>query len=86
MRRGRSVLTGQTPGRADLRGAVLLAADLTGADLRGADLLGTDTRDADLSGADLRDTVFLTRTQVDGARGDTSTRLPGWASRPPHWS
>jgi len=71
--------------RACLRGAVLLGTDLRQADLRGADLLGADTRGARLHGADLRAALFLTRTQVDAADGDPSTRLPGWCDRPAHW-
>ncbi|WP_233149626.1 pentapeptide repeat-containing protein [Kineosporia sp. A_224] len=71
--------------RAALRGAVLIGADLRRADLHGADLLGADTRGADLRGADLRDALFLTRTQLDAARGDRLTQLPTWADRPAHW-
>ncbi|MFJ8229243.1 pentapeptide repeat-containing protein [Streptomyces sp. NPDC094448] len=69
-----------------LRGAYLIAADLSGADLRQADLIGADLRDADLSGADLRGSLFLTRTQVNAARGDTATGLPPALDRPAHWS
>jgi hypothetical protein len=71
--------------RACLRGTVLLGADLRRADLRGADLLGADTRDARLHGADLGGALFLTRTQVDAADGDRSTRLPRWLDHPAHW-
>lgn len=71
---------------ADLRGALLLGADLRGADLRDADLLGADLRGADLSGADLRGALFLTRTQLDAARGDTTTLLPGGLARPSRWT
>lgn len=68
-----------------LRGAVLLGADLRGTDLRHADLLGADLRAADLSGARLDDSLFLTRPQVQAARGDATTRLPPLLSRPGHW-
>ncbi|WP_432026050.1 pentapeptide repeat-containing protein [Streptomyces sp. 1222.5] len=71
---------------ASLRGALLIAADLTGADLRGADMIGADLRDADLSDADLTDAFFLTQPQLDGARGNTATRLPGALTRPAHWT
>ncbi len=71
---------------ASLRGATLIAADLSGARLDHADLLGTDLRDANLSGADLGTALFLTRMQLGAARGDRSTRLPGWADRPAHWT
>lgn len=70
---------------ASLRGAYLIGADLTSADLRRADLLGADLRDADLSGADLTGALFLTQPQLTAAKGDTATRLPDWARRPPHW-
>lgn len=72
--------------RGTLRGALLLGADLRRADLREADLLGADTRGADLRGADLRGALFVTRTQLDAARGDAATRLPSWAVRPAHWA
>ncbi|WP_207946470.1 pentapeptide repeat-containing protein [Actinomadura sp. 7K507] len=70
---------------ADLRGAYLIAADLRGADLRAADLIGADLRDADLRGADLTGSVFVTRSQLDSARGDAATRTPGALGRPAHW-
>lgn len=70
----------------DLRGALLLGADLRGADLRRADLLGADLRGADVSGADLATALFLTRPQVEAARGDAATRLPAVLARPGHWS
>jgi hypothetical protein len=71
---------------ADLRGALLLGADLRGADLRDADLLGADLRGADLSGADLTGALFVTRTQLDAARGDAATRLPAGLARPSRWA
>lgn len=71
---------------ANLRGALLIAADLTGADLRSADLIGVDFRDADLTGADLTGAVFLTQAQLNAAKGDATTRLPGTLSRPAHWT
>ncbi|QNP74445.1 pentapeptide repeat-containing protein [Streptomyces roseirectus] len=71
---------------ADLRGAYLIAADLTGADLRGADLIGADLRDAELGDADLRGVLFLTQPQLDAARGNGGTRLPGSVGRPVHWA
>ena len=70
---------------ATLRGAYLIAADLRNADLRGADLLGADLRDADLRGADLAGSIFLTQPQVDAAKGDAATVLPGALDRPAHW-
>jgi hypothetical protein len=70
---------------ASLRGATLIGADLSRARLGEADLLGADLRGATLTGADLRTALFLTPTQLASARGDRSTRLPGWADRPAHW-
>ncbi|MER8186476.1 pentapeptide repeat-containing protein [Kitasatospora sp. NPDC094015] len=70
---------------ANLRGAYLIGADLRGADLRSADLIGADLRDADLRGADLRGSVFLTQGQLNTAKGDASTGLPGELARPSHW-
>ncbi|MFF7468333.1 pentapeptide repeat-containing protein [Streptomyces sp. NPDC008092] len=71
---------------ASLRGAYLIAADLTGADLRDADLIGADLRDADLRDADLTGALFLTQPQLDAARGNAGTRLPGSVTRPVHWT
>ncbi|MFH8483398.1 pentapeptide repeat-containing protein [Streptomyces sp. NPDC018055] len=71
---------------ATLRGACLIAADLSGADLRDADLIGADLRDANLSGADLSGALFLTQPQLDAARGDAATRIPGALRRPKHWA
>jgi hypothetical protein len=70
---------------ANLRGALLIGADLRGADLRAAELIGADLRGADVSGADLSTSLFLTRFQVHGARGDASTLLPAVLDRPAHW-
>jgi uncharacterized protein YjbI with pentapeptide repeats len=70
---------------ADLRGAYLIGADLRGADLRTADLIGADLRDTDLRGADLTGSLFLTQPQVNAAKGDAATRIPGVLTRPPHW-
>lgn len=72
--------------RSNLRGAVLVGADLRRVDLRLADLTGADLRGADLRGADLSRAIFLTRAQLDAARGDTGTRLPSAFSAPAHWT
>ncbi len=71
--------------RASLRGASLIGANLTGVDLRDADVIGADLRGTDLRGADLTGALFLTRFQVNAARGDRATRLPGTVGRPEHW-
>jgi uncharacterized protein YjbI with pentapeptide repeats len=70
---------------ASLRGACLVGADLGGADLRVADLTGADLRGADLGGADLRGALFLTRSQLGAAKGDSRTKLPASLARPTHW-
>lgn len=70
---------------ASLRGAVLIGADLRDHDLGPADLLGADLRAADVAGTDLSDALFLTQFQVNAARGDGATRLPGRLARPPYW-
>jgi Pentapeptide repeats (8 copies) len=70
---------------ADLRGALLIGADLRGTTLHLTDLLGADLRDARLHGADVRDALFLTQTQLNAARGDASTTVPGHLHRPRHW-
>ncbi|MET8339911.1 pentapeptide repeat-containing protein [Streptosporangium canum] len=70
---------------ANLRGAYLIGADLRGADLRMADLIGADFRGADLRGADLTESIFLIQSQLDAAKGDSTTRLPSALTRPAHW-
>ena len=68
-----------------LRGAYLIGADLRGVDLGTADLLGADLRAADLRGADLTDCLFLTQPQLEAARGDARTFIPGALRRPASW-
>lgn len=70
----------------NMRGCCIIAADLRGCDLSGADLIGADFRDADLRGADFSKSIFLTQGQVNAARGDQNTRLPGTLVRPRHWA
>ncbi|RBY87682.1 pentapeptide repeat-containing protein [Blastococcus sp. TF02A-30] len=71
---------------ASLRGAYLIGADLRGVDLGPADLLGADLRVADVRGTDLSRVLFLTRPQVEAARGDAATRLPAAVHPPAHWA
>lgn len=71
---------------ANLRGAYLIAANLRGMDLNGTDFIGADFRDADIRGADLSKSIFLTQAQLNTAKGDISTKLPQFLSRPRHWS
>lgn len=80
-----SSLRGRDLRGASLRGTLLLGADLRAADLRRADVLGADLRGAELGGADLRGALFLTRSQLEAARGDGATRLDPWFGRPAHW-
>jgi uncharacterized protein YjbI with pentapeptide repeats len=49
--------------------------DLTGADLRNADLRGTDPTGS----------LFVTKAQLEAARGDAATGLPASRTRPAHW-
>lgn len=70
---------------ASLRGAYLIGADLRGADLREADVIGADFRGAHLGSADLTGAIFLIQSQIDGAKGDSGTRLPPSLTRPAHW-
>ncbi|KNX35963.1 pentapeptide repeat-containing protein [Luteipulveratus halotolerans] len=71
---------------ASLRGALMVAADLRGVDLAGADVTGADLRDADLRGADLTGTLYLLQSQLDSARGDSSTQLPTDRRAPVRWA
>ncbi|HEX3011224.1 MAG TPA: pentapeptide repeat-containing protein [Syntrophomonadaceae bacterium] len=68
------------------RGACLIAADLRGTDLSGTDFIGADLRDTDLRGADLTRSIFLTQTQLNSAKGDTTTKIPTSLIRPAHWA
>jgi uncharacterized protein YjbI with pentapeptide repeats len=70
---------------ANLRGACLIAADLRSTDLRGAELIGADLRDADIRGADLSGSFFLTQAQINTAKGDADTKLPGTLECPLNW-
>jgi hypothetical protein len=79
-------LTGVNLRGISLRGAYLLGADLRGTDLACTDLLGADLRGADLRGARMTESLFFTQPQVDAARGDSSTRVPGILNRPPQWN
>jgi len=78
-------LKGEVLCGANLRGSLFIAADLRKADLRNTDLIGADFRDADLSGANLMGSIFLNQAQVNSAKGDRYTKLPGTLQRPEHW-
>ena len=70
---------------ASLRGAYLIGADLRGADMRLADVIGADLRGADIRGADLTGAIFLIQSQLDAAKGDSSTTVPSSLTHPAHW-
>ncbi len=70
---------------ASLRGAHLIGADLRDADLRMADVIGADLRGADVRGADLTGAIYLIQSQLDAAKGDSSTIVPSSLTRPAHW-
>jgi uncharacterized protein YjbI with pentapeptide repeats len=70
---------------ASLRGSCLIGADLRGADLRMADLTGADLRGADIRGADLSGALFLIQSQLDSAKGDSSTGMSPSLRHPAHW-
>lgn len=78
-------LAGKDLRTTDFRGAYLIAADLRNTDLRGADFIGADLRDANLSGANLSSSMFLTQMQINSAKGNDKTLLPGHIQRPVHW-
>lgn len=69
----------------NLRGTLLIASNLKKADLRKVDFIGADLRDADLSGADLTGCIFLTQAQVNSAKGNIDTKIPGYLKVPEHW-
>lgn len=71
---------------ASLRGAYLIGADLRDADLRMTDVIGADFRDADIRGTDLTGAIYLIQSQLDAARGDSSTTVPPSLTCPVHWS
>ncbi|UOK56710.1 pentapeptide repeat-containing protein [Bacillus sp. OVS6] len=53
--------------------------------MRLTDLIGADFRDADIRGADLTESIFLTQPQMNSAKGDRNTKLPGTLRVPDHW-
>lgn len=79
-------LAGANLRAASLRGACLIGADLHKADLRRADVIGADFRDADLRGTDLTGAIYLIQSQLDAAKGDSTTIIPTHTTRPTHWS
>ena len=72
--------------RHDLAARLPLAGiDLSGANFSVAHLEGAILLDAHLEGAKLRHSD-VTQEQVDGAHGDTETRLPDGLTRPGRWT
>jgi uncharacterized protein YjbI with pentapeptide repeats len=77
--------------RSDLRhcrldGADLCLANLSGADLREASLASAFLQCTDLRGADLSTSIGLTDEQIAISRGDASTKLPEYLTRPASWA
>ncbi|MEG2788678.1 MAG: pentapeptide repeat-containing protein [Romboutsia sp.] len=70
---------------ANLAGSLLIASNLKATDLSGAILIGADLRDADIRGANLTDCMFLTQSQINTAKGNSSTKLPESLVRPSYW-
>lgn len=70
----------------DCSAALFQNADLRGCDLTGTSFLGCDLRGADVRGADLSRALFLTQSQINTVRGNTSTLLPPELERPPFWT
>lgn len=70
----------------DFSGACLIAANLKGVDLSQANFIGADLRDTDISGADLTNSIYLTQSQINTAKGDSSTKIPKSLIRPPYWT
>ncbi len=86
----KAVLTGAELSKANLIGANFVQADLSGADLERAQLDRADLTSAKLEGANLHQTDFgttigLTQSQVDAAKGDSTTKLPAGLKRPAGW-
>lgn len=70
---------------ANFRGSLLIAANLSGSNLDGTDLIGADFRDANIKGADFSKSLYITQFQVNCAKGDITTKLPSYITRPSHW-
>lgn len=69
----------------DFAMALMIAANLDGCSFEGTNFLGADMRDANISNADLSGSLFLTQMQVNSAKGNSRTLLPGRLSRPISW-
>lgn len=68
---------------ADFSGADLTQASFVGAYLQGADLQGATLTGANFSGAEMTRARGLTQARLNGACGDTATRLPPGLTVPP---
>lgn len=69
----------------DLSTKLLIAANFNNCIFHGTIFLGADTRDADFSNADLREAVFLSQGQINSAKGNRKTKLPGHLDYPITW-
>jgi hypothetical protein len=67
------------------RRIILSHADLNGADLEGAYLQDAYLERADLSGAKLSGVQGVGQSQLNEARGNKDTKLPGGLTRPASW-
>lgn len=68
----------------NLENAVLSGADFTGANLRRANLRGADLKGAILRRCDLHKAI-ISQDQLEGAFGDSKTRLPSGMRAPASW-
>ena len=69
----------------DFSSALLIAANLEECDLTGCNFLGADMRDTNIQNADLSESIFLTQGQINAAKGNLNTRIPGHLIRPSEW-
>lgn len=69
----------------DFSMSLLIAANLEQANLYGANFLGADLRDTNIQNTDLSQSLFLTQMQVNAAKGNSSTILPPYLTKPTFW-
>ncbi|MGL4737646.1 MAG: pentapeptide repeat-containing protein [Cellulosilyticaceae bacterium] len=69
----------------DMSMSLMIASNLEKCSLKGTNFLGADLRDANIKNTDLRESLFLTQMQINSAKGNGSTQLPDYLSRPSTW-
>ncbi|AKL96061.1 hypothetical protein CACET_c26160 [Clostridium aceticum] len=69
----------------DLGMKLLIASNFDSCIFDGTVFLGADTRDTNFSNSDLREAVFLTQRQINSAKGNRKTKLPGHLDYPVTW-